>query len=286
MKSFHPYLGRTFVMATKHEKERILRPILASHLGVNVELAEAVDTDCLGTFSGEITRQGTPLETAIKKARLGIQATGIPIGIANEGSFGPHPQMPFFNSDQELLVLVDIERDIVIEEYVVSASTNVGEIKVSTMDQAEDFLANCKFGSHALVVRPNSSFSSDKIQKGILDRQALARVVQYCATHSADGLAHIETDMRAHLNPTRQNVIAEAGEKFARRIKSLCSECGNPGWGVVDCIMGLPCETCRSPTQLIHKEIEGCVKCAFRKVLPRSDGKANAPTHLCPACNP
>ncbi len=282
----HPYFGRTFVLATKHEKEHILRPIFTSLLGVDLKLAQNVDTDKLGTFSGEINRNGSPLETAIKKARLGIEASGIPIGIASEGSFGPHPQLPFVNSDLEILVLVDTERDIVIEEYVVSASTNLGNIAVATMSEAEAFLATCNFGSHAMVVRPNSSLCPDTIKKGILDRETLAIAVQNCAAQSADGLACIETDMRAHLNPTRQGVIAEAGEKFARRIKMLCTQCQSPGWGVVDCIIGLPCETCGGPTQLIHREIEGCVKCPFRIVLARSDGKLRAPTHLCPQCNP
>ena len=253
---------------------------------MNVVLASNVDTDLLGTFSGDVERKGTAVETAIQKARLGIEATGIPLGIANEGSFGPHPQIPLLNSDLEIIVLVDAERDLVIEEYVVSASSNVGELKVSNLASAEAFLKRSFFGTHGMVVRPNTSKSKEAIKKGIIDRDQLAQAISESAARSADGLAHLETDMRAHFNPTRQKVIAEAAEKFVKRVGYLCPNCGAPGWGVVDSIMGLPCEGCGGPTALVHKEIEGCVKCRFVKVLPRSDGKEKAGAHLCPECNP
>ena len=45
-----------------------------------------VDTDVFGTFAGEVERVGTPLETAVEKAQLGIKTTGNPFAIASEGS--------------------------------------------------------------------------------------------------------------------------------------------------------------------------------------------------------
>jgi hypothetical protein len=41
----------------------------------------------LGTFSGEIERELTPLETLQKKIRMGMEELGLPLGIASEGSF-------------------------------------------------------------------------------------------------------------------------------------------------------------------------------------------------------
>jgi hypothetical protein len=286
MEMVHPYQGRTLVITTQHAKESILRPILANHLGINLVCTTGVDTDLLGTFNGEVRRVGSPTETAIQKARLGIEATGIPIGLASEGSFGPHPQLPFFNADQEIMVLVDTERQIVIEESVVSTATNVGEINVASIEEAEEFLAKSLFGTHAVIVRPNCTSDPHVIQKGIVDRYALSQTIKQYAGISPDGLAHLETDMRAHLNPTRRKVIEAAAEKLAVRIRAQCPECGTPGWGVVDVIMGLPCEGCAEPTHLVHKEILGCVKCRFRKVTSRSDAKKSAPAHLCPHCNP
>jgi len=79
-----------------HGKERaIARPIF-HHLGLALKPAMNLDTDQLGTFSGEIPRRGALLEVALRKARLGMRAPGLPLGLAGEGTFGPHPAVPFF----------------------------------------------------------------------------------------------------------------------------------------------------------------------------------------------
>ncbi len=67
----HPYRGKPVVLATKHDKQRVIAPALTPSPGLQVRLA-GVDTDALGTFTGEIARPGTPRETALAKARLGI----------------------------------------------------------------------------------------------------------------------------------------------------------------------------------------------------------------------
>ena len=40
-----------------------------------------LDTDALGTFTGEIERKQSPRETVLIKARLGVEKTGESIGI-------------------------------------------------------------------------------------------------------------------------------------------------------------------------------------------------------------
>lgn len=78
----HPYRGKPVALATKHDKQRAIAPALTVSPGLRVRLAN-VDTDALGTFTGEIARLGTPRETALAKARLGIEATGIPRGLGS-----------------------------------------------------------------------------------------------------------------------------------------------------------------------------------------------------------
>jgi hypothetical protein len=90
-----PYAGERAVIATMHGKEAAVAPVLLARLGLVVTTAANLDTDALGTFTGEIPRAGTIREAAISKARLGMTATGLPIGIASEGSYGPHPNIPF-----------------------------------------------------------------------------------------------------------------------------------------------------------------------------------------------
>ena len=50
------FAGRKLVIATKHGKESVLKPLFDKELGVKSELVEGLDTDLLGTFSGEIER--------------------------------------------------------------------------------------------------------------------------------------------------------------------------------------------------------------------------------------
>ena len=52
MNGAHPYRGVSASFATKHEKEKIVAPIFFT-LGISLQVPD-IDTDLLGTFSGEI----------------------------------------------------------------------------------------------------------------------------------------------------------------------------------------------------------------------------------------
>jgi hypothetical protein len=90
-----PYRGQVAVLTTKHGKERTVARQLRVALGVVATVPREIDTDLLGTFTGEVEQVGTPREVAISKARLGMRASGISLGLSSEGSFGPHPLIPF-----------------------------------------------------------------------------------------------------------------------------------------------------------------------------------------------
>jgi len=62
---------------------------------MRVVVPAGLDTDGLGTFTGEVERPAPPRETALLKARLAIETTGLPRALASEGSFGPHPALGF-----------------------------------------------------------------------------------------------------------------------------------------------------------------------------------------------
>jgi hypothetical protein len=111
-----------------HGKEQAIAPVFLAILNVIVAPAEGVDTDALGTFSGETPRRGTMLETAIAKARLGIERARLPFGIASEGSFGPHPLFPIIPAGFELLALVDDERGTTVHESLVIDGGFVAQI--------------------------------------------------------------------------------------------------------------------------------------------------------------
>lgn len=282
----HPYVGRSVALATKHGKERQIAPAFAHMLQMQVEVPADIDTDVLGTFTGEIPRPGSPAETVYKKARLGMERSGLPLGLANEGSFGPHPALPFILADRELMLFIDDERGIQVQEVLVSEEVVAAQCTARSYDELEAFLARARFPSHALIVRPHGSMQPDLIFKGITEAQHLAELIQRCAAGSPEGLTHIETDLRAHMNPTRRQVIQRLAEQLAQRLSRLCPQCGTPGWGIVDQTRGLPCAWCGQPTELVRELIFGCQACTYRQPQGRADGLLAAPPDQCPFCNP
>ena len=280
------YRGRTVVLTTKHGKERSVARPFRFAMSVTVKVAVDIDTDTLGTFTGEIARMGTPREVAISKAFLGLSSTGEKLGLASEGSFVPHPHIPWLAVDHELLAFVDQELGIEVIESVVTDTTNFGHFRARHVDELREFVQRSRFPSHALIVRPNGGIKPGFLFKGIVDGQALASSVALCSSASGDGLALVETDMRAHMNPTRRRVIRQAAFKLVRRLLTSCPACGAPGWGQTGTEKGLPCCVCGEPTEMVNREILGCASCHHSATQPRSDGRRFASAPQCPSCNP
>ena len=61
-----PYTGCHVLLPTKHHKSIALAPVFERILGAGM-LEHILDTDQLGTFSGETERKGTALEMARRK---------------------------------------------------------------------------------------------------------------------------------------------------------------------------------------------------------------------------
>lgn len=280
------YEGCTAVLCTKHGKEAAIAPPLRAMLGLAVYVPAGMDTDILGTFTGEIERVGTPLEVVIRKARMGMNATGLPFGLASEGSFGPDPRIPFIPVHHELLVFVDEQRQLQVVEQLVTNRTNYGHSTAASLEDLAGFLDRAGFPSHALVVRPNTGPETQLLYKGLRTVGALEEALRECVSVSDDGLARVETDMRAHMNPLRLAVLRRLAFRLGCRLRTQCPSCGSPGWGVVDVIKGLPCEECGYPTELVSELVEACPCCAYRRNRPRDDGRRTASAGDCPRCNP
>ncbi|HEX8994673.1 MAG TPA: DUF6671 family protein [Ktedonobacterales bacterium] len=286
MEREHPYAGERVELATKHSKESAIAPALAERLGLRVHTPLGLDTDALGTFTGEVERVGSPREVAARKARLALEVTGHWLGLASEGSFGPHPVIPFVPADDEWLALVDDRRGIVVYERFISLETNFGGVEVRPEDDLTPFLARARFPSHGLIVRPEGPLRLDVLYKGVTDSATLRKAVGRCAALSPQRRARVETDMRAHQNPTRMAVIAEVARRLALRLERQCPACGCPGWGMVETAPGLPCEACGTATDLALHEVWLCADCDKRQERPRADGRTHASAEHCPYCNP
>lgn len=282
-----PYAGRRAVLATMHGKEAAIAPILLDRLGLVVVTAQDLDTDAFGTFTGEVPRAGSMRDAAIAKARLGMAATGLPIGIASEGSYGPHPHLPLVPGGIELMVLVDDERHIVVSESLVEHKPVHAHAFASTGDGLGAFLERIGFPAHAVTVKAaDPLFDVGPIFKGVRDREELGSAITRCAVQSLDGRALVQADMRAHMNPTRMASLVRLASAFAERVACMCPACGMPGFGQVDVDTGLPCAGCGESTRLACQRVFGCVACAQRETRPRDDGRTHADPAHCPLCNP
>jgi hypothetical protein len=237
--------------------------------------AVAIDTDQFGTFTGTTPRAGTAAEAALAKARAGMTATGLPLGLASEGSFGPHPWLPFGAGGVETLAFIDAERGLELTLSALSRRTNFAHHYVVGGGDIAPFLARLGFPSHALVVKgPDGAV----LATGVQDMAALSALAW--PGH------RLETDMRAHLNPTRMAAIRALAGTLAARLATLCPACGVPGWGQVDLLRGLPCSSCNQPTQGVLAIIDGCGVCDHRERRPRPDGVTAASPASCDWCNP
>lgn len=285
------YSGKKFSLATKHGKEVAISPALEAMCQASIQIAD-IDTDELGTFSGEIPRVGSPREVVQKKARLGMQKTKLPYGMATEGSFGPHPSLPFLPYHEEVLVFIDDELGITLFEQLGTDKTNFQHSIVSTPQELEEFASQVQFPEHGIIIRPSTSSGSSRnssnlvLTKGITTRTDLEEAFYKMKAASEEGKVLVETDMRAHLNPTRMAVIGKLADRLAQRLATPCPVCSAPGWGATKVARGLPCCDCGSPTELPLGQVFSCCKCLFEEVRPLEHADGLVSSMYCSLCNP
>jgi len=275
--------GRTMVVASRHEKEKVLQPLMEQHLGVHVAIARELDTDKFGTLSGEVERDGSPLETAKRKCKAASELTGADLVLASEGSFGAHPVIGFLPANEEIVLLMDFKNKTEYKAKLISTQTNFSGGEYFDWQPVLYFASGANFPSHGLIVRKGKNDFSE-IDKGIVEWDRLKE--SFCKFKDKYGRAYIETDMRAMLNPTRMKVIKETGEKLVGIIKNFCPVCDGPGFEVKEIIRGLACRQCNAPTQTAKAYIYLCQHCGHEQKKTFPDKKQKEDPMFCDQCNP
>lgn len=280
------YQGARALLATMHGKERVIAPLAARFLGLRVEAPQGLDTDAFGTFSRDVARTGSPLDAARAKimAAYALAPDGA-VALASEGSFGPHPHVPFCALNRELVVLLDRESGLELVGHHATLDTNFAHCAVTDSAAGLAFATAAGFPSHGVIVmgvRDGQPAPDRALLKAITDRDTLIAAV--AAAMAKTGAAHIETDMRAHRNPRRMRAIRRATIDLLRRARSVCPDCARPGFAVTERLAGLPCAWCASPTLLTRAEVLQCAGCGYRRERPVGAQTAE-PMH-CEECNP
>jgi len=276
----HIFAGRRAVLVTMHGKESVIGPVLAAELGIEVMALTHINTDQFGTFTGDIARRDSQYQTAIAKATAGLDASDCDLGIASEGSFVPHPEVPWVTINRELVVVVDRRHDWVIEGWATSVETSAARREVTTCEAARAFCDAVGFPAQGVILRAGGA--APTLFKECTTHAAFdAQVAQVLQTQQT---IHLETDLRAHRNPKRRAVIQQAVAQLVANAQRICPACAAPGVRVVETVYGLPCEWCGTPTNLRKAEVFGCIRCDHRYEQGSGDGLASA--EHCQMCNP
>jgi hypothetical protein len=250
---------------------------IARELGCELVVVDDFDTDSLGTFTGEVGRVGTQLQAAQRKAELAAQRAGCRYGLGSEGSFGPDPYLGLSAWGTEVVAWHDAQDARCVHAVAQGPDVVYAQSEVRSLDEALDFARRHQFPAHGLVIgRPGEEgFSKDVADLAAFERRVRADL--------ARGSVWLETDMRAHRNPTRMAMIARAAVALAARLACRCPACDRRGFGVVRLVPGACCQACLRPTEQARAQLLQCDACGFEqtKVL-RS---VVAPTH-CAHCNP
>ena len=274
--------NRKLLIATKHEKETVIAPLLEMELGVKCFVAENFDTDVLGTFTGEIERKDDPISTVRNKCLMAMEKENCDMAVASEGSFGPHPSIFFVHGD-ELLLFIDKKNELEIFARELSTDTNFNGKEIITEKQLIDFAKQVEFPIHGLIVR-KAKEDFTEIVKNITDWEKLKTTFQQFTEKY--GTAFVETDMRAMYNPSRMKVIEKATKKLIAKINSCCPQCKTPGFSITDAKKGLQCMLCNFPTRSTLSYIYTCKKCSYTKEEMYPNKITEEDPMYCDVCNP
>ncbi|EDX87265.1 hypothetical protein S7335_4973 [Synechococcus sp. PCC 7335] len=294
------FTNRVAVIATMHRKEQVIAPLVESALGVKTLIPTNFNTDNFGTFTRETKRPADQLTTARLKAKAALKLSGKTLAIASEGSFGPHPQLPFAACNRELVLLYDLEHELEIVGEQLSTETNYQSQTVSSPEEALAFASSVGFPEHGLVVMRVASTEhetdqeagrpTETVAKGITVAADLIQAVTLALEQSVDRKAHVETDMRALYNPTRMDAIAQATIDLIKKATHLCPRCHYPGFVITQRFPGLPCSLCGAATLLTRSVRYSCQHCQFQQDQPSPDLPPGSPPFADPAhcfyCNP
>lgn len=277
------FWGRQIVIATKHAKEKVIAPHLTKELGLNCFVPDQLDTDLLGTFSGEVDRVDSPLDTARKKCQMAMDLTSVDLAIASEGSFGPHPSIPFIPAHEEYLLLIDKKNNWEFVVRKLETKTNYHQITLHSTDSLPELIALTQFPSHALIVKKSVDDASDCV-KGITQENILFHTVETFIKRF--GKCHIETDMRAMYNLTRMGIIDVMTKSLIQQIQTACPSCQAPGFRLKDFVRGLPCAYCGEATRSVKAEIYACQSCSYTESRIPGHAMLKEDPMYCDYCNP
>ena len=270
-------------LATQHQKEKVIIPVLGPIFKDEIIVPENFNSDEFGTFDGRINRTLSAKETVKMKCLAGMKRLGTTKGIASEGSFGPHPSIPFLPFNEEWIIYIDQEQELEIYGKYVSTETNYWEGEIKDLETLKSTAEKLGFPEHNLILSVQKP-DGRELHKDFTTWESLLRRGE--ALISEHSLLLLQTDMRAMHNPTRMKNIGKAAEDLKTNYESQCPSCRKRGYAITDTKPGLPCSQCELPSKTTARVIYTCANCQFTEELGRPDGITSIDPQYCDFCNP
>jgi ribosomal protein S27AE len=270
-------MSETFItpriaMLTRHDKVRLIAPVLSQEAGIELVLCDSFDTDCLGSFSGERPRFMSQAECALRKAALAADLSGEALGLGSEGSFSAGPfGLGTFNL--ELLSCINIEAGWVVTGRFYGPS-RVQRWTLTSFAALQHALSSVPTGQLLLLKQQQQVF------KGLTPAETLTHATPLLTL----GEVELSYDLRAHCCPERQLHIRQAAQDLVARLQRCCPRCSTPGFWPDKAIAGLPCEDCAAPSSLTRQHQACCQRCGYTEYYAAEAKYAAA--QFCPVCNP
>lgn len=283
MKQVNFFFNREAALGTMHQKEKVIAPLFKNQLGINIKVPDNMDTDRFGTFTLDKKRIGDQKETAITKATAAMESLGLDIGIASEGSFGPHPSHPFANVNTEVVVFIDRKLGLQVFGGSMELTNYAHNTIASSLEEVLDFARRIDFPKHGIAIRKAEKDYRDMV-KGINTEKELIENAEHLLNKR--GSIWLETDFRAHMNYSRMQNIKKATEDLIANLQRHCPDCSMPGFHRIAPKPGLPCETCGRPTDLPLYDVYFCGLCEFIQDIIYPNEKQTATAGYCDYCNP
>jgi len=277
------FRGKVLHIVSRHQKQQYIEPVLAGHLGFVCKTVSEVDTDLLGTFSGEIARALSPLACAREKCKRANEYVSDGYLLASEGSFGPHPTLGWVTAGEEWFLFYDIAESAELIVRDITLDTCFWREAIFNEQQCLDFLQKVGFPNQRVIVK-SSQEQPEIIFKNGSTSEEIVQNMHYLLKEK--GNCYIETDMRAMFNPTRQQHLAKLAQILADKLNSICPVCGWYGFSVTSVERGLPCSWCGMPTNSVLNEIYSCKRCEWQQNNKYPKGIQQEDPQYCNQCNP
>ena len=279
--------NRTAVLVSKHGKEQVIGPLLKQAFNITLNIAGSVDTDLLGTFSGEVDRVHNQYDTA--KLKIDLAKEELPYAdllLASEGAFNPHPDAPVITVNTELLLLRDLKNNFEIAAWYKTYNTNIERRKITSKAQLLDFATAIDFPNNRLILKTTTGANTLHVEKGAATVDELVVMFEKISTIADNNVIDAETDMRACYNTLRMESIRLCAINLVNAMQSTCGQCGTPGFSVAESKSGLPCRDCGMPTGSVLYYEYRCNKCNYTYDKKFPLGKENEDPMYCDFCNP